>query len=118
MFHAAAQYAAAQQECVDAQTATLPAKDHGARETVTPEAVLHLDDEALGIERLNLRFGAPDQRGIHLAGALRELRNARQIPRLHRRNRDFQLQGSEKLLQTDGRPLGAAAFGSLRIKLG
>ena len=60
-----------------------------ARQAIAAEAVRHLDRETLRGEALHLGRGAADAGGVHLVGALRELRHPVGLGGLHRRDRDL-----------------------------
>ena len=92
MFHSTTQDAAAQEEGVDLQRVAGHPEDREAGQSVISETVLHVDDQHLGVERLNIRFGAADERRIHLVGAVGELRDAGKLGGLHRRDRYLELE--------------------------
>ena len=109
MLHAAAQRAATQQERVHDERRRRFAKNDRAGETVAAEAVGDVDRQALLGEALDFRRGAADAGGIHLVGALRELRDAVHLRGLHRCDRDFELQRREEIFEAGARCASARA---------
>ena len=115
MFHAAAQRAATQQERVHDERRCRHAKDDRAGEAVAAEAIGDVDRQALLGEALDFRRGAAYAGGIHLVGALRELRDAVHLRGLHGCDRDFELERREEIFEAGRGAGGAGALGALGV---
>ena len=74
-----------------------------------------MDREALLGQALDFRRGAPDAGGIHLVGALRELRHAVHLRGLHGRDGDFEFERRQEILEAGRGARGAGALGALGV---
>ncbi len=115
MLHAAAQGAATQQERVHDQRRCLHAKENRAGQAIAAEAVGDVYRQALPGQALDFRRRTSNAGGIHLVGALRELRHAVHLRRLHGSDGDFQFERSEKIFQAGCRACGARTLRALDV---